>query len=143
MLDRYFQTQVSQDIRRRLTNCFVATDPTGLVAGFYTLAATSIPMTDLPEAEAKRLPRYPLVPAGLIGRLAVSSARHGQGLGAALIIDAIGRTLRADPAIFALVVDAKDEYAVRFYVHLGFQRFSGREMTLFLPLAAAAKALAL
>ena len=140
-LDRYFRTQVTQDIRRRLTNCFVATDPAGLVAGFYTLSATSIPLTDLPEAETKRLPHYPVLPSGLIGRLAVSDMCHGQGLGAALIVDAIRRTLRAAPAIFALGVDAKDENAARFYAHLGFQRFVSREMSLFLPLAAVAKAL--
>ena len=98
-------------------------------------------MTDLPEAEARRLPRYPVVPAALVGRLAVSGVCHGQGLGAALIIDAMRRTLRADPAIFALVVDAKDENARRFYQHLGFQRFADRPMTLFLSMAAAAKAL--
>ena len=67
-LDRYFREQVTQDIRRRLTNCFVAVDAAGGVVGFYTFAATSLPMTDLGPEEIKRLPRYPLLPArGLIG----------------------------------------------------------------------------
>lgn len=70
-LDRYFQTQVTQDIRRRVANCFLAIESTtGSIAAWYTLAATSIPLIDLPPKEARRLPRYPVVPAVLIGRLA-------------------------------------------------------------------------
>ena len=70
-LDRYLQTQASQDVRRRISNCFVACDETGTIAGYYTFAATGLPLSDLPPEDTKRLPRYALLPAGLIGRLAV------------------------------------------------------------------------
>src|ERR1700733_7644435 len=71
-LDRYFKTQATQDIRRRIANCFVAVElATGSVAGYYTIAATSIPLVDLPPEDTKRLPRYPTLPAVRIGRLAV------------------------------------------------------------------------
>ncbi len=141
-LDRYFREQVTQDIRRHVTNCFVAVDAAGVVAGYYTFAATSLPMAELAADEVKRLPRYPLLPAALIGRLAVSEQHGKQGLGAAFIVDAVARTLRAEPAIFALIVDAKDDAAVRFYMHLGFLAFTSRPMSLFLPAAEAQRRLA-
>ena len=140
-LDRYFREIVTQDIKRRVSNCFVALDPAGTVAGYYTLAATSLPLTDLPAEDAKRLPRYPLLPAGLIGRLAVDTRFRGQGLGSALIVNAITRIMRSDPAIFALVVDAKDEAAARFYQHLGFRPFVSQPMRLFLAVAEAVRRL--
>ena len=93
--DRYFHQQVTQDIRRRVTNCFVAVDTAGQVAVYYTLAASSLPVPELPEQETRRLPRYPSLPAGLIGRLAVAERNARQGLGAAFILDAIRRASRA------------------------------------------------
>jgi ribosomal protein S18 acetylase RimI-like enzyme len=142
-LDRYFREIVSQDIKRRVSNCFVALDDAGTVAGYYTLAATSLPMTELTPEETKRLPRYPLLPAGLIGRLAVDERFRGQGLGSSLIVDAVARSMRSEPAIFALVVDAKDAAALRFYQHLGFRGFLSQPMRLFLPIAEAARRLSL
>ena len=70
-LDRYLRELATQDIRRRVSNCFVALDATGKIAGYYTFAATSLPLTELPPEQAKRLPRFPSFPACLIGRLAV------------------------------------------------------------------------
>ncbi len=140
-LDRYFREFVSQDIKRRVSNCFVAIDDAGVVAAFYTLAATSLPMTELSPDETRRLPRYPLLPAVLVGRLAVDRRSRGQGLGSALIVDAVARAMRSEPAIFALVVDAKDESALSFYQHLGFRRFASQPMRLFIPIAEAARRL--
>ena len=140
-LDRYFREQVSQDIRRRLSNCFVAVDTAGEVVGYYTFSASSLPMTDLSPDETKRLPRYPLLPAGLIGRLAVATRCTRQGLGVALILDAAERAARAEPAIFALVVDAKDENAERFYQHLGFRPLVSRPSSLYWPIAEAVRRL--
>jgi ribosomal protein S18 acetylase RimI-like enzyme len=140
-LDRYFRELATQDIRRRVSNCFVALDSTGIIAGYYTFAATSLPLTELPPEQARRLPRYPSFPACLVGRLAVDQRFRGRGLGGQLIVDAVVRAMRAEPAIFALVVDAKDEVAQAFYEHLGFQRFASRPMTLYLPIAEAARRL--
>jgi predicted GNAT family N-acyltransferase len=92
---------------------------------YYTFAATGIPFTDLAPEVTRRLPRYPTVPAALIGRLAVDQRFRGQALGAALIVDAIARAMRAEPAIFALVVDAKDDTALRFISILAFNASSG------------------
>ena len=141
-LDRYFRQQVTQDIRRRIANCFVAVDAAGALAGYDTLSAAGLPMTDLPAEEAKRLPRYPLLPACLIGRLAVATAAAGQGLGAALVVDAVSRAMRAEPAIFALLVDAKDAAAAGFYAHLGCRPLASRERGFYLPVAEVARRLA-
>jgi ribosomal protein S18 acetylase RimI-like enzyme len=141
-LDRYFRTQVGQDIRRRVSNCFVAIAPSGEVAAFHTFASATLPLSDVGTAEAKRLPRYPAVPAALIGRLAVDERHQGRRLGGALIFDAVARAAGADAMIYALIVDAKNEAAAGFYRHLGFQRFSSRPMSLFLPLRQALQALA-
>jgi ribosomal protein S18 acetylase RimI-like enzyme len=141
-LDRYFRERATQDIRRRVSNCFVTVGPAGVIAAYYTFVATSIPLTDLAPEVTRRLPRYPTVPAALIGRLAVDQKFRGQGLGTALIVDAIARAMRTEPAIFALVVDAKDDAALGFYHHLGFQRFASHPMRMYLPMAEAARRLA-
>lgn len=139
-LDRYLRTQATQDVRRHIANCFVASPlQSNAVAGYYTLSAASIPMTGLSAEQARKLPRYPVLPAALIGRLAVDRRHQGQQLGAALLFDAIARAIRADAAVFALVVDAKDEAAARFYRHHGFEAFSGRAGRMFLPVATAAR----
>lgn len=140
-LDRYLHELAKQDIRRRLSNCFVVCDRVGAIAAYYTFAATSFPLSDLPPEETKRLPRYGVLPAGLIGRLAVDQRFRGRRLGSALIIDAALRAGGADPAIFALVVDARDDAAVAFYEHLEFRRFVSRPMSLYLPIATALKAM--
>jgi ribosomal protein S18 acetylase RimI-like enzyme len=94
-LDRYFQKQVTQDVRRRATACYVATDVSNAqVAGYYTLTAAGIPLADMPPELAKRLPRYPSVPVARLGRLAVATAYRGRKLGSALLWDAIQRSLR-------------------------------------------------
>ena len=139
-LDRYLAEQATQDIRRRISNCFVVSDPAGAVVAYYTFAATSLPLLDLPPEEVRRLPRYGVLPAGLIGRLAVDRRYRGLHLGSALVIDAARRAAGADPAVFALVVDAKDDGAAAFYERLGFRRFASRPMSLFLAIATALRA---
>ena len=140
-LDRYFQTQATQDIRRRIANCFIAVDAlSGQVAAYYTIAASSIPLVDLPPEDAKRLPRYPILPAVRIGRLAVNQMFQGRGLGGALLVDATRRSIQSPPAVYALLVDAKNDRAVAFYQRYLFRPIVGRPRTLFLPLATAQKA---
>ena len=139
-LDRYFQQQVTQDIRRRVTACFVALDLAQRVAGYYTLASASMLLADLPVLTVKKLPRYPSVPAVRMGRLSVDKDFAGHGLGGALLADALHRAARAEIAAYAMVVDAKDEAAKAFYRHHGFIVLPDSPLTLFLPLATAAQA---
>jgi ribosomal protein S18 acetylase RimI-like enzyme len=140
-LDRYFREQVTQDVRRRTTACFVALDrDRAKVAGYYTLAAAGVPLTEMPEELARKLPRYPFVPVARVGRLAIDGSYRGQRLGSALLWDAGLRALRSELAVFALVVDAKDEQAANFYRHHGFVAFGSRPRQFVLPLEKLAKA---
>jgi ribosomal protein S18 acetylase RimI-like enzyme len=141
-LDRYFQTQVTQDIRRRVANCFVVVETaSGVVAAYYTLSAASIPLVDLPPQEAKRLPRYPTLPAVRIGRLAVDRRFQRLGLGELMLMNAVHRTIQDAAAALALLVDAKNDEAVAFYERYGFSAIAGKPRILFLPLATAQKTL--
>lgn len=136
-LNRYFAQQVTQDIRRRLAACFVAVTSAGAIAGYYTLAFASVPLAELPRDTAKTLPRYPLIPAVRMGRLAVDRQFKGLGLSAALLADALTKALSSDIAAFALIVDAKDDAAATFYRHHGIIASSGDPLAMFLPLATA------
>ena len=135
-MNRYLREQVTQDIRRRVAACFVALADGQRIAGYYTLASASLLLADLPASTGKKLPRYPTVPVVRMGRLAVDQAFKGQGLGGALLADALDRAARsAEIAAFALMVDAKDEAAAAFYRHHGFIALPDSPLTLFLPLA--------
>ena len=135
-LDQYFRRQVGQDVRRSLTACFVAVDKaTQRIAGFYTLSAAAIALTDLPPDLVTRVPRYPTLPAARLGRLAVALDYKGQGLGATLLADAVMRSAASDVAVFALVVDAKDDIAASFYRHHGFTDYASAPGRLLAPLA--------
>jgi GNAT superfamily N-acetyltransferase len=143
-LDRYFREQASQDIKRRIATCFVAVNVANRdVAGYYTLTATSVALNALAPEIVKKLPRYPVVPAVLLGRLAVARAYQGRGLGGVLLADALKRTAGAEVGVFAMVVDAKDAATQHFYEHYGFTLLPTETRRLYLPIAAALQRLAL
>jgi GNAT superfamily N-acetyltransferase len=142
-LDRYLREQASQDVRRRIATCFVALNVTSQdVAGYYTLTATSVALTALSPEISRKLPRYPVAPAALLGRLAVNRRYQGQGLGGILLADALKRTARAELGVFAMLVDAKDENAQRFYERYGFTLLPGEVRRLCLPISAALRRMA-
>ena len=141
-LDRYLATQASQDARRGVAATYVCVERGGKrVVGYYTLSATSIALSGLPGDIAKKLPKYPDVPAALVGRLAVDRNHHGRGLGAVLLIDALKRVVDTAERIgvFAVVVDAKDDAAIAFYEKHGFISLQDVERRLFLPMETARK----
>lgn len=138
-LDRYLKQQATQDIRRHLAAVYVMCPiqrpipPPVPIVGFYSLSAYAIDPADLPEDQAKRLPRRK-APAVLLGRLAVDGRYQGQKLGGHLLMDALQRSLRAEIAAMAVIVDAKDDAARSFYEHYGFQRFPEQPRRLFLTM---------
>jgi predicted GNAT family N-acyltransferase len=69
-----------------------------------------------------------------LGRLAIALDYHGRKLGGALLWDAVERASQSEIAVYALVVDAKDESVERFYLHHGFVAFDSAPRTLILPL---------
>lgn len=114
---------------------FVLVLPDGALGGYYTLSATAVKLSDLPNQTARRLPRYPLVPATLLGRLAVDRRFQGRGYGRFLLADALYRVARNEIASFAVIVDAKDEAARRFYERESFLPLPDQPMKLFRPMA--------
>jgi ribosomal protein S18 acetylase RimI-like enzyme len=141
-IDTYFREVVSQDVKRKYATCFVAREgATDRVAGFYTLSSSNVPLNEVPAPLAKKLPRYPSVPAVLIGWLGRDDNYAGQGLGEALLFDAI-RTVATSPiGAHAIFADAIDDTAASFYAAFGFVPLIERPRTLYLPLATALRLL--
>jgi len=133
-LDRYFRTQAGQDARKNMAAPFVLVLSDGVI-GYYTLSSTAVKLAELPDSVARRLPRYPLVPATLLGRLAVDKRFQGQGHGRFLLADALLRAVRSEIASFAVIVAAKDDAARRFYERESFLSLPDQPMRLFRPMA--------
>ena len=136
-LDTYLKKRASQDAKKKIATPFVMTDSEArVVIGYYTLSATSILLADLPDETARKLPKYPHLPATLLGRLAIDSRYQGKGYGEILIIDALRRAILAttEVASYAVIVDAVNERARSFYEHYEFRVFPERKQRLFLPM---------
>jgi predicted GNAT family N-acyltransferase len=137
MLDNYLHKQANQDIKRKLSACFVLNDKeTDLLKGYYTLANSSIAQELIPIEFQKKLPNsYKSIPTTLLGRLAIDNRFQKQGVGKILLVDALKRSYEISKSIgsFAVVVDPIDEDAERFYDKYGFIKFpdSGK---MFLPM---------
>jgi len=136
ILDAYLHKQAGQDLKRRVAVPFVITPDGRTIAGYNTLSQYSVQLDEIPAEVAKRLPKYPMVPATLLGRLAVSSTFRGQGHGATLLMDALYRTLHhsREVASAGVIVDAKDAAAIAFYKKYGFLELPRIERRLFLPM---------
>ena len=140
-LDSYLQRQAGQDLKKRAAVPFVITPDHKTIAGFYTLSQYAVDLGELPEEISKKMPRYPMVSATLLGRLAVSERFRGQRLGERLLMDALHRALQSSKQIAsaAVVVDAKDDQAVAFYRKYGFIDLPKIEKRLFLPMGTIAQ----
>lgn len=137
-IDTYFRQTVSQDVKRNYASCFVARElATDRVAGFYTLSSSNVPLTEVPADLAKKLPRYPSVPAVLIGWLARHIEFAGLGLGETLVFDAIRTVATAPIGAHAIFADAIDDRAFAFYISFGFTPLLTRSHTLYLPISTA------
>jgi predicted GNAT family N-acyltransferase len=132
-LDSYLQTQVNQDVKKKLSACFVLIETVNLVdniTGYYTLSNTSISRELIPENLQKKFPKsYESIPATLLGRLARDKSSKGTGLGEKLLIDALYRSHLAAKEIgsFAVIVDPIDEKAETFYESYGFIKLPDSE----------------
>ena len=129
-------------MRRKANSVFILIEPQrpNDILGYYTLCATAVAPGDIPVAARKHVPRYPLVSATLIGRLAVAAALQGQGLGALLLADGVQRAYASAGSVGSsmLVVDAISERAALFYAANGFVRLPD-SLRLVLPMATVGK----
>lgn len=137
-LNLYLRNQAGQDVRRSVSAVFALTDKNGFaVLGYYTLCSTTIQIKDLPANIAKKMPKYTLLPATLLGRLAIDQKHQGQGLGRYLLFNAFERAFYStrDVGSIGLVVNAKDEAAIYFYTKNNFVAYPESRDQLFLPMS--------
>ncbi|MFC3414237.1 GNAT family N-acetyltransferase [Algoriphagus hitonicola] len=137
MPDSYIQEQANQDIKRKLSACFViAQEKIKLIKGYYTLSNSSIPLNLIPSEIQKKLPKtYRSIPTILLGRLAIDIQFQGKGIGKLLLVDALKRCHDISKSLgsFAVIVDPIDPDAEEFYTKYGFIKLpdSGK---MFLPM---------
>lgn len=124
LLDRYFKQQAKQDVKRKLSACFVYENADIKdIIGYYTLSSASITQEIIPQEYKKRLPRsYSSIPVILLGRIAIDKKSQGTGVGKLLLIDALNRCYYASQTLgcYAVVVDPIDANAAKFYKRFGF-----------------------
>ena len=141
-LDDYFQRQAGQDAKRNVAAPFVRVDAANRIVGYYTLSSYGIRSMELPPGITKKLPRYPLIPATLLGRLAVSREHQGRKLGRLLLIDALNRSLRntSEVASVGVVAEAINDAAHAFYLHHEFVTLAEDSRKLFISMGTIQKA---
>lgn len=137
LLDNYLHKQANQDVKRKLSACFVIKDAkTHFLKGYYTLSNGSVPLGHGPDGIRKKLPgSYKAIPTTLLARLAIDNRYQGQGLGKLILVDALKRSYELSKTIdsFAVIVDPLDQEAEKFYEKYGFIKLpdSGK---MFLPM---------
>lgn len=139
-LNAYLRQYARQDRDRSMASIYVhCPQGSDLIAAYYTLSAYAALRSDLPAEAVRRLGRHALIPAILLGRLAVDRRFQGRRLGDAMLFDALCRATEAASLVAAavVVVDAKDDAAL-FYQRYGFEPFADEVGRLFLPIATAA-----
>jgi GNAT superfamily N-acetyltransferase len=143
-LNLYLRGFARQNHESGGAKCFVAvpSDAQARILGFYTLSPASIEYSRTPALAKKGLGRYD-VPVFRLGRLAVDRTTQRQGLGGALLLRAADRCIRVadDVGGVALLIDAKNESAARWYESHGALPLLDAPLSLVLPLATAADAI--
>ena len=130
-LNRFIKLYALAGQRSGISQTYVATGGSE-IAGYHTIVVGQVTHEGAPERLAKGVPRHP-IPVIILARLAVDRDHQGSGLGAALVADAMRRVLQAADiaGVRAMLVQAKDEHAQRFYQHLGFEPFPGQPLMLY------------
>ncbi len=143
-LNHYLRRYARQNHDSGGAKCFVAAprDAPTRILGFYTLSPASLEYSRAPAMAKKGLARYD-VPVFRLGRLAVDRSVHGRELGGALLLRAADRCIRVAQEVggVALLIDAKNDRAARWYESYGALALGDAPLSLVLPLAVAADAL--
>ncbi|HET6568112.1 MAG TPA: GNAT family N-acetyltransferase [Rhodothermales bacterium] len=138
-MNEYLLRFARQNDRKETGRTYVAVRPAGKrVLGYYTLSAGAVAFEHLPPTVRKRIARYP-VPVAHLGRLAIDHSVQGQGLGSALLFDALRRVSKVseEMAIYAVEVRALHDVARTFYVKFGFKPLMNDPLRLYLPIQTA------
>jgi GNAT superfamily N-acetyltransferase len=136
-LDRWLVRYAEQSERRDAARTFVATGDAEIVVAYYTLVAGEVDHGNATEQVRKGMSSHYPIPAALLARLAVDKRYQGQGIGAAMLSDALSRVALAaeQVAVRAVVVHAIDDNAANFYERFGFRALSAAPRTLMVTLA--------
>jgi len=140
-LDNYIKKQASQDVKKKAAVLYVATTDGKTILGYYTLSQYSVQLDQIPIEISRKFPKYPVVPATLLGRLARTISAKGHGVGELMLLDALYRAVKMSEQIAsaAIVTDAKDQKAMEFYKKYGFIELPKVERRLFLPMETISK----
>ena len=143
-LDDYLYLQASKDSQRKVAAPFVMLDRGGWILGYYTLSSYGINASELPPDVVKKLPRYPLLPATMLGPLAVSSSQRGKKLGRLLLMDALHRSWKNTLQVVSVgvIAEAYDDSARPFYLHHEFVPLADHPRKFFLAMRTIEKSLA-
>lgn len=138
-LKKHAFNAVGQDTRTYV----LVDDRSGLVVGYFAIAPHMVAREDVPARVGRGAPRQ--IPAILLAKLALDRGAQGQGLGAELLVRALGMIVEAARVAGGklVVVDAIDKAAVAFYEHHNFESFSKGGARLVMKLSTVAKALGL
>lgn len=137
VLDTYLKERAGQEIRKKIAAVYVIHKKnSSQVIGYYTLSSCSVGLINLPENVKKKLLRYKALPVLLVGRLAVDTSFQGKRIGEHLLLDALSRSYSLSSYIgsFAVIVDAKNEEAKKFYEKYGFAALVNQPPRLYLSM---------
>lgn len=140
VLEKYLKQLAGQDAKKDLARIYVATPENEMsrILGFYTLSMAHLMFEELPiKVKKNKYPESYQIPVARLGRLAVDSHSQKQGIGEALLMNALCRALQISEEIGAvgLVVDAKHEKAKAFYQKYGFVELATKPLTLLVLMA--------
>jgi predicted GNAT family N-acyltransferase len=142
-LDDFIKTKARKENELGYCAVFILIEEQGSqpIVGYYSLSSHSVTLEGIDAASRKKLPKYPVVPTSLIGRLARDLRFRGQGVGQFLLVDALKRALQSSEQVgsYAVAVDAIDGEAIAFYAKYGFVPLIGHKNRLFLPMASIKK----
>jgi GNAT superfamily N-acetyltransferase len=136
LLNRWLTRYAGQSDRSDAARTFVIADPGRVVLGYYALVAGQLHHEGAtPPVRKGQSPHFP-IPVALLARLAVDSRHQRQGLGAALLRDALARVqiASAEVAVRAVVVHAIDAQSAAFYQRFGFRALADTPRTLMVTL---------
>ena len=137
-LNTYIKQRANQEVEKKVTAVYVLTPDGKTIAGYYTLSQYAVDIGEIPDtlSHKLRLPKYKMIGATLLGRLARDAKFKGSGVGELLLMHALSLSFEHSKKVgsCAVVVDAKSATAARFYESFGFIPLAGQPNRLFLPL---------
>jgi ribosomal protein S18 acetylase RimI-like enzyme len=136
-LNIFIKQEARQQQSKNLNKTFVLVDEennSAKILAYYFISMCEIQLKSIPNHIKNKLPKYP-IPAARIGRLAVDKSVQNKGIGKLTLVDALIRIKQVslNIGVYAVIVDAKNKIAKKFYKHFGFIEFEDNSMSLFLP----------